>query len=290
MGGCVTGIDHLVIRVRDLDRARETFGRLGFKLTPPGRHTGLGTANHTAVFSDRTYLEFLAVERPDPASPFEVLADANEGPRVLGLRTADARALHHRLLEAGLNPGTPVSFDRPVELPEGEGEARFTAMSLPSEMTPGVMGFAYEQHTPDHVWLPDYLEHENGVVGIAAVMIAAPDPEETAAGWSRTLGSPIAPIADGAVSVATGGAVIVIATPAFLNWIWTSDQALEGVDEPRLVGAALRVDDLYRAQRALQKSRIPVIHANGALRVVSRHALDTALMFAVDFDLRSLAP
>jgi len=289
MGGCVTGIDHLVIRVRDLDRARETFGRLGFKLTPPGRHTGLGTANHTAVFSDRTYLEFLAVERPDPSSPFDALANADEGPRVLGLRTVDARALHHRLIEAGVKPGAPVSFDRPVELPEGEGEARFTAMSFPADMTPGVLGVAYEQHTPDHVWLPDYLDHENGVVGLAAVMIAAPDPEETAAAWSRTMGSPVQPIAEGAVSVAAGSAAIVVATPAFLNWIWAGDTAME-VDEPRLVGAALRVDDLYRAQRALQKSRIPIVHSNGALRVASRHALDTALMFAVDFDPRSLLP
>lgn len=289
MGCHVTGIDHLVIRVGDLDRAREVYGRLGFKLTPPGRHTGLGTANHTAVFSDRTYLEFLAVERSDPEVPFAHLADAVEGPGALALRASDARAYGHRLSELGLRPGAPVSFDRPVEMPDGDLEARFTALPLPAEMTPGIAGFAYEQHTPDLVWLPDYLEHENGVIGLSAVMIAAPEPEEAIGPWARTFGTPIEAIAEGAFAATAGSARIVVARPAFLNWIWTGDPALE-VDRPKLVGVALRVDDLYRAQRALQKSRIPVIHSNGALRVVSRHALDTGLMFSVDFDPRSLLP
>lgn len=289
MGGCVTGVDHLLIRVRDLDRAREVYGRLGFKLTPPGRHTGLGTANHTAVFADRTYFEFLAVEHPNPPSPFDVVSDAVEGPRMLALRTADARALHHRLCEAGAKPGTPITFDRPVETPEGETEARFTAVPLAGEMTPGVRGYACEQHTPDLVWLPDYLEHENGVVGLSALMVAAPDPEETARAWAAVFGSSAEPIAKGAVAVAAGSVRVVVATPEFLSWIWSGDPALE-VERPRLVGAALRVDDLYRAQRALQKSRIPIVLSNGALRVASAHAADTALMFTVDFDLKSLIP
>ena len=41
-------IDHLVLAVNDLDAARDTYGRLGFTLTPVARHP-FGTANSLIV-------------------------------------------------------------------------------------------------------------------------------------------------------------------------------------------------------------------------------------------------
>ena len=59
----VRGLDHAVILVRDLDRARETYERLGFTLTPRGLHS-LGSQNHCIMFG-RDYLELMAL----PAAP-----------------------------------------------------------------------------------------------------------------------------------------------------------------------------------------------------------------------------
>ena len=53
MSVSVTGIDHMVIRVRDLDAGEALYRRLGFSLTPRGFHAGRGSANHTAPLARR---------------------------------------------------------------------------------------------------------------------------------------------------------------------------------------------------------------------------------------------
>ena len=59
------GIDHVVVLVRDLDRAQQAYARMGFTLTPRGFHT-LGSQNHCLMFGS-DYVELLAVPRPHPA-------------------------------------------------------------------------------------------------------------------------------------------------------------------------------------------------------------------------------
>src|SRR5688500_1130115 len=60
----LAGLDHVIIGVRDLERARMGWTRLGFTLTPRGRHLGQGTANYCVMFG-RDYLELLGVVEPD---------------------------------------------------------------------------------------------------------------------------------------------------------------------------------------------------------------------------------
>ncbi|TMK28796.1 MAG: VOC family protein, partial [Alphaproteobacteria bacterium] len=67
----IAGIDHVIIGVRDLERARMGWTRLGFTLTPRGRHLGQGTANYCIMFP-RDYLELLGfVTRDDYAHRLE---------------------------------------------------------------------------------------------------------------------------------------------------------------------------------------------------------------------------
>ena len=49
-------IDHVLIAVRDLDAAKDTFERLGFKVTPEGRHPGRGTSNRLVASSGESTL------------------------------------------------------------------------------------------------------------------------------------------------------------------------------------------------------------------------------------------
>ncbi|MFZ2004612.1 MAG: VOC family protein, partial [Stellaceae bacterium] len=54
----IAGIDHIIVGARDLEGARRDWARLGFTLTPRGRHIGQGTANYCIMFP-RDYLELL---------------------------------------------------------------------------------------------------------------------------------------------------------------------------------------------------------------------------------------
>ena len=169
----VRGIDHAVILVRDLDRARDTYARMGFTLTPRGFHS-LGSQNHCIMFG-RDYLELMALPAAPPAA-FQYFADfllKGEGAGALALATDDAAAAHAEVTKAGVAAEAPLALSRPVE---NLGDARFTLVQLPPAETPGFRSFLCQHHTRDIVWRPEHQRHANGVRGIKSVTIASADP------------------------------------------------------------------------------------------------------------------
>jgi hypothetical protein len=64
MRRAITGIDHCVVLVRELDAARSRYQRLGFTVAPRGLHPpDHGTGNHT-VMLEREYVELMGVVAP----------------------------------------------------------------------------------------------------------------------------------------------------------------------------------------------------------------------------------
>lgn len=62
-----TSLDHIIIGVRDLEGAAETFGsRLGLAPSGGGVHPAGGTSNRIIVIGD-TYLELIAIHKPEEA-------------------------------------------------------------------------------------------------------------------------------------------------------------------------------------------------------------------------------
>lgn len=300
-GNGVGGIDHLVVAVRDLDRAQDAYARLGFTLTPRGAHTELGSANHTAVFADGTYLELLAVGQPHPATAaYAAFLEAREGMAAVALKAEGAEALGARLSAAGLAPQPAVAFGRPVaarpgtagqtageRTSEGMSVARFTITPLPAGAMPGGGAFVCRHHTPELVWRAEDQDHANGALGIDTLVVGADDVDAVASSCARLFGTAVE--TQGALrSVAAGTARVLVAPPPMLAWGWTADPLLT-VARPYLAGVALRVRDVYATQQALQTSKFPVIANQGMLRVGSRHAAGVMLAFARSFDLAALA-
>jgi hypothetical protein len=56
----ITGPDHLVLLVNDLDNAIKTWRNLGFDARSGGEHPTTGTYNALVALADGTYLEILA--------------------------------------------------------------------------------------------------------------------------------------------------------------------------------------------------------------------------------------
>lgn len=289
----IDGIDHLVVAVRDLDKAREAYARLGFTLTARGRHTELKSANHTVMFAD-DYVELLAIEEATPATAaWSEFLKTREGLASVALKTADADAAQAELAAAGVSDGPAVDFGRPVELPEGRRDARFTIARLAAAATPGGRMFLCQHHTRDVVWRPEHLSHENGATALAALIVAADDPEAVAGPYAALFGTP-APRCHveprGAIRVVqTGGVPIVVAPPAALTYLWADDPVLLA-PRPCFAGFAVTVKDFYAAQQALQKSKFPAIAGEGVLRVASQHTHGAALAFAENFDLARVLP
>src|SRR5439155_26831602 len=110
----IAGIDHVVIGVRDLERARMGWTRLGFNLTPRGRHLGphlnLGTANYCAMFPG-DYLELLGiVERDHGAERLAAFLARREGATAVAFAPEGApegaiEVVAAALAALGLHPG-----------------------------------------------------------------------------------------------------------------------------------------------------------------------------------------
>jgi catechol 2,3-dioxygenase-like lactoylglutathione lyase family enzyme len=230
MPGQVRGIDHAMILVRDLDRARDTYARMGFTLTPRGFHS-LGSQNHCIMFG-QDYLELMALPASPPAAYHyyaEFLAKS-EGVSALALATDDAPGVYAELRQAGIEADPPLALSRPVE---NLGEARFTLVQLPPAETPGFRTFACQHHTRDIVWRPEYQRHANGSAGINSVTIAAPDP----ARYARVLdGLPI---------------------------------AYSHADTPAVAAIRIRVDDKKAAAESLKRGGFSAIALKGGALAVS---------------------
>lgn len=210
----IGGIDHVVVIVRDLDRALRGMERLGFAPTPRGGHPVLGTGNHTVMLGDSTYFETMGIERPGPhvARYAEFLA-RREGVGAIALKTDDARAVHASFSGPPLHASPALDFARPVDLPGGRVEARFTLSQLDPAATPGASVFACQHHTPEVVWRPDMLAHPNGATGLAFATIVVDDPRAAAAIYARIWPGP-ARHEDGLAEIRTGTCNLRLVSPA----------------------------------------------------------------------------
>jgi catechol 2,3-dioxygenase-like lactoylglutathione lyase family enzyme len=189
MSQAICGIDHLLIAVRDLDRAATAYRRLGFTLSPRAVHSAhMGTANHT-IMLERDYFELLTVLTPTPANAKwrQALADG-EGLAGFAAATPSAAAAAAAWRSAGLAASDSLAFSRAVERADGgRMEARFEVVTLPEQTAPAMALFACAQLTREAVWLPELMIHPNTTRAIRKLTIAAPDPHLAADSWSRAL-------------------------------------------------------------------------------------------------------
>jgi catechol 2,3-dioxygenase-like lactoylglutathione lyase family enzyme len=275
----INGIDHVVIVVRDLDAARDTFRRMGFTVTPRGDHT-LGSQNHCVMFGE-DYVELLYSPEgaPHPSRQYYTeFARAGEGLAAIAFGTDNARGAYTEMLWAGFAPSDATEFSRPVELPGGAREARFRVSMASLEHTPGGRAFVCEHLTRELVWRPEYLGHANGATEIAAVAIVADDAAAAARPYERLLATTAEPIAEGLV-VRTGRASIAFATGARLA-AKLPKVRLSPRPVPLMAALFIRVRDREAAAAALAAGGLP--HArmpDGSIALGAETGHGVALVF-----------
>jgi hypothetical protein len=64
----LTGFDHFIILVNQLEPAMQTFRRLGFDVRAGGEHPAFGSHNALIAFADNTYIELVAFKDPTLAA------------------------------------------------------------------------------------------------------------------------------------------------------------------------------------------------------------------------------
>jgi hypothetical protein len=254
----VLGLDHVFILVRDLDDAEARMARLGFRPTPRGVHSvHMGTANATVMLSNGTYFEALTVLQATPANADTraVLAE-REGPFGLALKTDSAQGAAAGFQAAGIAAGGALEFSRPVELPGGTEDARFTIARVRGEASPGASLFVCQQHTPDVVWREDYLDQPNGATGLAELIGVAHDLAAIEDAYRVIFGDRVERT-ETAVTITAGNAAITfLSPPAFTDRFGRLGKAV-GTPTPRLSALCFQVSDLDRAKQVLRHNDVP---------------------------------
>lgn len=183
----ITGIDHAIVGVRKLEAARRQWAKLGFTITPRGRHKGWGTANYCIMF-ETDYLELLGIV--DPAAftnKLDRFLKIREGLMGLAFSTETAEEVSAALDAASIAYKGPADLSRLLELPEGEVEPAFKLVYL-NGATPGVSSFVCQHLTRDLVWRPEWTRHANGVTGIDSMTVVVRNTGAPRAGWKAFLG------------------------------------------------------------------------------------------------------
>jgi hypothetical protein len=267
----LAGFDHAVIAVRDLEAARDTWRRLGFVVTPRGRHVGWGTGNY-CVMLGTTYVELLGIV--DPAEFLngldERLAQAGEGLLSLSFATADAEAARQALAASGMAVEAPQALGRRLELPEGTAMPRFRLLHLPPGTIPGIGAFLTEHLTPEILRRPDWLVHPNGALDLQSVLIAAENPPAMMPLCESLFGTGACNLTDRTLTAMTGQQALAVMAP---------DEA-DAVLEDATALLSVRVGDVARTAVALDANRIPWRRlGEGALAVAPADASGVMLEF-----------
>jgi catechol 2,3-dioxygenase-like lactoylglutathione lyase family enzyme len=261
----IRGLDHPIVGVRDLEQARRDWQRLGFTITPRGRHIGWGTANYCIMFP-LDYIEILGVV---DASQYVHGLDAflvhREGLLGMALATDDADAAHAHMAECGLAGEPPQDLARILELPEGEARPAFRLVHPADPAALGLRGFIVQHLTPDLVRRAEWLDHANGARRIWMISVATANGEALAAHYSALLGAEFVHTDRNGVTVRLDGCTLHFGPPL--------DGAVGGL------GMAVEVQDLRRAGDLLQSAGVPFEQDGGRIDIDPRYATGIALSF-----------
>ncbi|HEY1270208.1 MAG TPA: VOC family protein [Candidatus Binatia bacterium] len=166
----LAGLDHIVIAVRDLERATEDYKNLGFTVVPGGRHP-VGTYNGLIAFVDGSYIELISFYRDNPEHRWWAALQKREGLVDFCFRTDDLAGDTAKLRRAGVKIEDPVPWSRT----RPDGYQLKWLLSLAVEPHRGVAPFLIEDVTPREERVPRDVDHPNGVTGIGALLVAVDD-------------------------------------------------------------------------------------------------------------------
>ena len=276
LGGNLTGVDHVVICVHDLDVAQATYARLGFTLTPRGVHS-VGTENH-CIMLGADYIELVAVPRLHRTTQFYAdFLKVGEGLAALALASPSAVHARDQIIAAGFGVTAPTDLTRSVEVDGMSATAAFGLTYLHDGQTPGARTFVCEHRTRELVWRPAFAQHVNGALGLSEITIVDEAPAAAMAPYARLFGPQYA---HGEAAVRPAAGAMLQAARAqqlaarFPN-LWISARP-----DPAVAILSVQVGDPGALTALLSANGFtPIPLPNGAIAVNALEAHGIALVF-----------
>jgi hypothetical protein len=277
----IAAIDHIIIAVRDLLRARTGWSRLGFTLTPRGRHIGQGTANYCIMF-ENDFVELLGiVDASDNVEHLAAFLAEREGARAIALApSGSAEDTRSTLLERGFHPSELRALGRQMELPQGPSTLRFSLTSLAADDTPGLPGsFICAHLTPDLMRQPGWLVHANGANRVAGINVLVEHTAPLLPVYDRLFGMQHVTTTDTVATVHVGRHQIVFSTPDDFVTMHPKIDLDPGFPLPGIVAVDLGVARTDHTAEYFRQQRIAFDEMPDGSLVVPASAANGAILF-----------
>lgn len=234
----IMGLDHIPIVVSDLERAQDTYRRLGFALKP-GRAHANGLRNAHVKFEDGSGIELIAPPHEasdDLTREYLEHLKHGEGPAYLSLHARDKAALIAALNAAG------IAFEDDGLLTLSDPRLRF-------------LFFVRDNRSPTD--RPEHFAHPNSASAMTGVWLALDAP--TSAVFQRlllALGAEHTRASVRPPGTARGNAVMADLFRVSNGRIVVVPKRVEANETRTIVGAEFRVRSLSEAKRALRASNL----------------------------------
>ncbi|MEX0759834.1 MAG: VOC family protein [Tistlia sp.] len=276
----LTGLDHVLVGVKDLEQARLDWLRLGFRPCPRGRHIGWGTANYCLMFPD-DYVELLGiVDATKFVNDLDRFLAQREGLLGLAFRGTDLSATAAALRAAGFSAVGPRSLKRILELPEGEVQPAFELLFPEPAAVPALKAFVCRHLTPELVWRKEWLSHPNGATGIRQLVVVADRPGELALNYAALFGEEAVAMADGELIVELGRCRLRFVTPELFQAQWPFDSPAPVQPRPWMAAMIVTVADRRTTRLYLETTGVALATGvDGALYAAPSEASGVLLGF-----------
>lgn len=190
------GVENVALVHTDRAKVVEVYERLGFRLTPPGRYAvghdaewPVGLANHHALFRRGGYWELITIGDPELGGlGYEQLLD-RRGVHLAKttLRLSDVDAEVERLRSADVAVGDPIPIRRSLDVDGRTVHVDMKLVGYPPEWNAWLhSSLVHEDRDANYV--PELLDHPNGVLAIEGVVVATADRLPTIERLSRFTG------------------------------------------------------------------------------------------------------
>jgi catechol 2,3-dioxygenase-like lactoylglutathione lyase family enzyme len=280
-------IDHLVLAVRDLDAARDSYSRMGFTLTPIARHP-FGTKN-SLVQLHGSFLELLAVD--DPA----LIAEAGEGAfsfaafnrdylagreglSMLVLKSVDPAADRAAFARGGIPVYEPFGFERVARGPDGlDRKVAFDLTFTSDARVHGAAGFfTCQNRFPENFWRAEFQRHDNNATRIASAVFVSRDPADFHIFFTVFTGQHDMTATSLGVTFNLGQSQLDLLSPPAFRAFFGEDA---GPDPRRFTAYRVAVGNLATTRAMLAGNAVPFTELSGALVVPSSFAHGVAVAF-----------
>jgi hypothetical protein len=285
------GLEHPLVVSNSLDALAECYRAMGFAPTPKGYHPW-GTGTQLVLFADN-FIELMGIENhfliDEPGETGfrfgRFIADQlnrREGIAMIALHSEDATADAAAVTARGVAPDGLVHFRREVTLPDGTQDAAVVSLAMLIDWDqPQLSHFICQQHRPEFVWVPGWMQHPNGAQAIERVVYAAREPY---AHWQRFAGiwgeDTLHDLGNGFSVATNGGELLVLDRPSAETRFAPVEMPYGWRDAPCAIAIGVRVADINRLHLLMMQNRVPHLRVADVVRVPPPHAGNVILEFA----------